>query len=320
MPFLTLKFAFFSLFMALCLNVSPAFAKGSVNVGNVIPHNLNLEDQSGKTRSFSDIVGKKGVVLVFVRSAEWCPFCQKQLIELDESSKRFEELGYPVVSVSYDTKDALNKFVTKNKPNITMLSDPRSEAIRAFGILNEEVAKGTRSYGIPHPGVYIVGKDKKVQAKFFKDGFKNRPSAREILLKIEALNPNPKPKKPYVPVNNLEGLGQDPIIPGDDVIEVPSKIEDDILSPNGSTAPLVEPLEENLSSDNVKPEGEAFAIPKEEVLNKTDSIKEAVEKVEEAQSVILPEPAMDVPIKEVPANDGFDSSSDLPPPPSQSGL
>lgn len=196
---------------------SSSHAKGTVSVGDIIPHSLNLKDQNERLRSFSDLSGKKGVILVFVRSADWCPYCQKQLIDLDKSTKRFKDLGYNLVSVSYDSFAAMRKFVTKNKPSMVMLSDPRSESIRAFGILNEAVAKGTISYGVPYPGVYVIGKDKKVQAKFFEQGYKERPSTGEILTKIEALNP------PQVPAMTIESMGTDPILPGQEFVQIPTE-------------------------------------------------------------------------------------------------
>lgn len=223
-----LKYVMLSCLLSLMLLPVPSFAKGSVKVGDTIPHDLRLENHEGLKRSFVDLRGKKGIVLVFVRSVEWCPFCQKQLLELNKNAKKFNDLGYPVVTISYDTPPSMSKFVTVNRPKITLLSDPRSEVIRAFGILNENSVIGTRSYGISHPGVYIIDKNKKVQAKFFNEGYQERPSVKVLLSKIKKLNP---PPVPYIPPMTIENMGQDPIILGDDVITVPDKIIDPVLLP-----------------------------------------------------------------------------------------
>ncbi len=267
--------------LVLILTPAVAFAKGDVNVGQKIPHNLELQDQNGKTRSFNDLKGKKGMVLVFVRSAQWCPFCQEQLLELNKKAKSFTDAEYPVVSVSYDTPQAMEKFITKNKPTITMLSDPRSQAIRAFGILNEDAAKGTRSYGIPHPGVYIVDANKKVQAKFFEVGYKKRPSTKTLMAKIEELNPKPKPK-PVVEPMTIESMGEDPILPEDAVIESldapiepvlpidePAKIEtsipaatDESLAPSMPDAEPA-PMPETMFDNSVVPKAKVEETVKE---------------------------------------------------------
>lgn len=62
-----------------------------------------------------------------------------------------------------------------------MLSDPDSAVIRAFGIFNESVPKGTPIYGIPHPGTYIVDENGIVKAKYFEDDFRDRYTASNIL-------------------------------------------------------------------------------------------------------------------------------------------
>jgi len=36
-------------------------------------------DEAGKPRSMASLMGEKGLVLFFFRSAAWCPFCQAQL-------------------------------------------------------------------------------------------------------------------------------------------------------------------------------------------------------------------------------------------------
>lgn len=207
------------------------YAKDGVKTGQAIPHDLRLLDQNKKPRKFEDLTGAKGIILVFVRSAEWCPFCQKQLINFNDNAKKFEQEGYNIVSVSYDTAAAMQKFITTNKPVFTMLSDPRSESIRAFGIFNEDAAIGTRSYGIANPHVYIISKDKKIQAQFAEKDYKNRPSIDKILAEVKKLNPPPAPKKYVHPYESLNNMGEDPILPGQDVIEVPDLIEEPLLPP-----------------------------------------------------------------------------------------
>ncbi len=207
---------FFLLFITIiCFSPTTSHAYGDIKVGDTIPHDLTLTDQNGKEQSFKNLTGDKGIVLMFVRSVDWCPYCQKQLLEMNKNAKKFSDWGYTLVSVSYDRVQDFEKFVTNNKPDITLLSDPSSESIRAFGILNDRIAKGTRSYGVPFPGVYVVDKDKKVQAKFFNDGFQDRASARQILVKIEQLNP------PEIPPMTMETMGTDPIPLDDAFVEIP---------------------------------------------------------------------------------------------------
>ncbi len=162
------------------------FAQGVV--GEAIPHDLQLSDQNKAEQNFEALAGEKGMVLFFVRSADWCPFCKSQLIDLGEKGGLIEELGFSVVTLSYDDPSLLKIFADKYKFPYTMLSDPGSEAIKAFGILNEEMKPATRYYGVPHPVVYVIGLDKTIKARIAEEGYKNRPSIREITEAINTLN------------------------------------------------------------------------------------------------------------------------------------
>ena len=68
----------------------------------------------------------------------------------------------------------------------TLLSDPESKVIRAFGILNEEVPKDRAIYGIPHPGMYIIDAKGIVTAKFFEEKYQDRYTPATILHSIDS--------------------------------------------------------------------------------------------------------------------------------------
>lgn len=179
---------YFFLAVALCLLAVPVLADTPAGIGDEIPHDLSAPDQNGEQQSFESVKGQKGITLVFVRSADWCPYCQLQLNELRDANGELEQLGYPVVTVSYDSPEKLDAFAKKSDIDYTMLSDPGSEIIRAFGILNEEHAVGTFAYGIPHPTIYIVGNDKIIRAKLAEEGYKTRPGIDEIKAEINQIN------------------------------------------------------------------------------------------------------------------------------------
>ncbi|MBI4463759.1 MAG: redoxin domain-containing protein [Acidobacteria bacterium] len=64
-----------------------------------------------------------------------------------------------------------------------MLSDPQSEIIRAFGILNSSIPEGHPWHGIPYPGIYIVDEKGVVRSKYFQETYQERYSAPSILLR-----------------------------------------------------------------------------------------------------------------------------------------
>jgi peroxiredoxin len=64
-----------------------------------------------------------------------------------------------------------------------LLSDPGSKTIDAYHIRNE-AAKG-RAEGVPHPGTYILDQQGVIRAKLFLEGYRDRPSAEEIVKTVK---------------------------------------------------------------------------------------------------------------------------------------
>lgn len=153
-------------------------------VGSKAPHALVSIDQAGKTRSFDDLAGENGLVLMFVRSASWCPFCQRQLKDMQSGLKAIEDRGYKLAALSYDSVETLSTFGAKNEIGYTLLSDPDSEIIKAFDVLNEDIKPGSRAYGIPHPVIFILDRDGVVKAKLYEEGYRTRPPVEAV---VEAL-------------------------------------------------------------------------------------------------------------------------------------
>ena len=174
----TLILSTLSLVFIIVGTTQSAFA---VNAGQKSPHDLTVKDHNGDIQSFDNLSGDKGLAVFFIRSVDWCPFCQSQLVDLNKHISRFEKHGYKVAALSYDPVVSLKRFKDKKSLSYTLLSDPDSEVIRAFNLLNEDVRAGSKQYGIPHPAIVIIGKDKMIQTFHQENGYKKRPDLNNIL-------------------------------------------------------------------------------------------------------------------------------------------
>ena len=97
----------------------------------------------------------------------------------------FEAAGAKLYVLSYDEADALADFKKAHGTTFTMLSDPDSEVIRSFGILNATIADDDHPwYGIPYPGVYITDSDGIIVKKFFENNFTVRPGPEQLLAAV----------------------------------------------------------------------------------------------------------------------------------------
>ena len=166
----------------------PAVAMAAAGAGQQIPHDLALKNQNGEVQSFDALSGEKGVVLVFVRSVDWCPYCQAQMLDLRDKGQAIQELGYSIVTISYDKPEVLKAFSDKYNYPYTMLADVGSVAIKDFGILNEEFNPDHFAYGVPHPYVYVIGKNQFIRAVLAEEGYKKRPQIDVIAEAIKGLN------------------------------------------------------------------------------------------------------------------------------------
>lgn len=161
-------------------------------VGATIPHDLSATDASGAARRFDTLVGEKGMALFFVRSVDWCPYCKAQTLSVDAARADFEKRGLSVVFVSYDDPAKQRRFAAEKSVSVTLLSDPKSEIIDAFGLRNEKHTTG-RFAGIPHPAAFIVKPDRTIAAKLYETDYAtndksyvNRPEVGAILAAADA--------------------------------------------------------------------------------------------------------------------------------------
>jgi len=142
--------------------------------------------QDGKPVTFADLKGEKGLVIAFVRSADWCPFCKQQLKDLNTIADDLDARGFKLAALSYDGVETLAKFAKSNKIAYTLISDPRSTVIDAFGIRNMEVAGSSRMDGIPHPAIYIIAADGMILDKLYEERYQKRPPTDLVLKTVDA--------------------------------------------------------------------------------------------------------------------------------------
>jgi peroxiredoxin len=162
------------------LNDQSANAKTGPAVGSHIPE-FAAVDLMGRRQTFDTLKGPRGLVLVFARSADWCPYCKTQLADINRQVEGFRRKGVNVASLTYDSTDILRAFATRIGIHYPMLSDPESTVIRAFDILNTNVDQNTPRYGIPFPGTYVINEKGIITAKYFDDDYRERSSAASIL-------------------------------------------------------------------------------------------------------------------------------------------
>jgi len=164
---------------ATAIDIGPA-------VGGTAPV-LAAVDASGKPRDLASVAGRNGTVLVFFRSAKWCPFCQRQLIELNNAAEPLAARGYGLAAISYDPPPALASFAARQAIRYPLLSDGGSRMIDAYGIRDSQYPVGNFAHGVPRPAIFVLDTRGVVRGKLAEDSYRNRPPVAAVLTLVDGL-------------------------------------------------------------------------------------------------------------------------------------
>ncbi len=149
-------------------------------VGSLFP-GVRATYQGRDINLINEFYGSKGTVFVAVRSAQWCPYCMKQMTQLQEYKHQFDAAGIALVAMTYDDPSLQNAFVSKWGIEYPLLHDVETLTFKTLGILNAEQQPGERGYGIPYPGMIVINTDGVVVGKLFLEGYSVRVDAPSSL-------------------------------------------------------------------------------------------------------------------------------------------
>jgi peroxiredoxin len=128
-----------------------------------------------------EFAGPKGTVFIASRSIDWCPYCMRQMMQLQEKKAGFDAAGIGMVAITYDEPATQQAFIDKFKITIPVLSDSNALTFKTLGILNTDYAPGDFQYGIPHPGIIVVDSDGRVVGKLFLEDYSSRVDSAAAL-------------------------------------------------------------------------------------------------------------------------------------------
>lgn len=156
-------------------------------VGDRFPHALEALDQNGEPQSLAGLYGRNGAAVFFVRSADWCPFCKRQLVDVNNRLAEFEALGLSVISISVDKVPLIKNFYDEQSIGYTMLADPDGDINEELGIRDPQYPVGSAAFGVPRPTLYIIDRNGIVRARYMEPTFRTRPDLDVVLPEVAAL-------------------------------------------------------------------------------------------------------------------------------------
>jgi peroxiredoxin len=176
--------ALFALISGPSLPVSAAEDLGPA-IGARAPDIGSPPDQTGAPRTLQSLMGQNGLVLSFFRSADWCPYCQAQMMDLNTAVAALERRGYRMAGISYDSPQILKTFIDRRQIGYTLLSDPKSEIIDRYRLRDPQYQPGSPAHGVPRPVILILDKTGTIKAKLFEETYTKRPPAALLISTID---------------------------------------------------------------------------------------------------------------------------------------
>ena len=146
-----------------------------LEVGMKAP-DFTLCDKNGNSVSLSDFLGKK--VVLYFYPKDNTPGCTRQACAFGAAYGAFREKGVEVIGISKDSMASHVKFAEKYELPFVLLSDPKLEAITAYGVWQEKKMCGKVSMGVVRTTFLI---DEKGMIEKIMPKVKPDTNAQEIL-------------------------------------------------------------------------------------------------------------------------------------------
>lgn len=160
-------------------------------IGEKIPKQ-DLISVDNKAVSTNEIFNKKTVLIIY--RGGWCPYCNSQLMEMQEIENQIIELGYQIVAVSPDSPKFLKETTKEDKLNYQLFSDSDGKFSEALGIAFkrdkpklEKYSEGKNPGFLPVPTVYILDENREIEFLYINPNYTKRLKGEMLLAVLKLL-------------------------------------------------------------------------------------------------------------------------------------
>ncbi len=169
-------------------------AASALRVGEKAP-DFRAADAAGRPVALKELLRKGPVVLYFYRG-QWCPYCNKELSQLQDSLQVLTAKGAQVVVVTPETQENIGQTVAKTKAAFPIVHDQDFAIMKAyhtaftvdeatvqkyqgFGV-DLKKANGAAAAVLPVPATYVIGQDGTIKFAYFNPDYRHRASVRAV--------------------------------------------------------------------------------------------------------------------------------------------
>ena len=113
-------------------------------LGDKMP-TFSVADQNGNIVTDQQLLGKKTIIYFYPKDST--PGCTAEACNLRDNYEHMLAEGYQVLGVSKDSQKSHLNFIAKYELPFTLLSDPSTEMLQAFGAWGEKKMCGKTCIG-----------------------------------------------------------------------------------------------------------------------------------------------------------------------------
>jgi peroxiredoxin len=160
---------------------------------------FKAKDQNGSDIVFKDLRKKGKVVVVFTRGS-WCPYCNRFLRHLQDSSEMITAKKAQLIVITPESHEGIDSVVVKTGATFPIIYDSAMKITNgyngAYRVEDKTVVRYKDSNPsidllkinnqrkdayLPITAVYIVNDEGSVVYRYFDEDYKKRVSVKEIL-------------------------------------------------------------------------------------------------------------------------------------------
>lgn len=171
-------------------------AQTSLKIGTTAPR-FTAQDKSGKTLDLKTLLKSHKVVVLFFYRGQWCPYCNKQIKELQDSLQLLTGKGAYVIGVTPETSENINKTIDKTHASFSIIQDKDYRIMKEYGVnytvadvtlsqlknygVDLERNNGNKDHVLPVPATYVIDHSGKIIYVHFDKDYTKRASVSSIL-------------------------------------------------------------------------------------------------------------------------------------------
>ena len=180
----------------------------AIRIAGIADHTLKVGDKAetfslpnanGEIIALDTLLAKGPVVLIWYRGV-WCPYCNTQLIAMQNALPEIQSLGATLVAISPQLPDSTLSTTEKDALTFEVLSDVDNKTARHYGLVYsmppavaEELKKhvdlaainGNNRNELPLAATYVIDQTGTIRYAFIDPDYRKRAEPAEIIQSLK---------------------------------------------------------------------------------------------------------------------------------------